>query len=203
MRAPVLMIVEDLHWIDDASREVLELSLSEFEQGRSMLLVTHRPQYVPAWKSAAALTCRRSLGRRVREIVRARAGGPLPVELEERVLAKGEGNPLFLEELTKTLVEEGTLVSTSGRVELTRPVEDIRIPDTVQELLEARLDRLRPSAKRIAQIAAVFGRQFRRPELAALASGENIDVDRELEELERLGDRAPEARHGQGRVSLR
>ena len=190
MRTPVLMIVEDLHWIDDASREMLELSISKFEQGRSMLLVTHRPQYVPAWKSAAALTqlhlspLSREEGA---EIVRARAGGPLPVELEERVLAKGEGNPLFLEELTKTLVEDGTLVSSSGRVELTRPVEEIRIPDTVHELLEARLDRLSPSAKRVAQIASVFGRQFRRPQLSALASGENIDVDRELEELERLG----------------
>ncbi len=188
--APVLMIVEDLQWIDDASREMLELSLSEFEQGRSMLLVTHRPQYVPAWKSAATLTqlhLSPLSDEEGVEIVRARAGGPLPLALEERVLAKGEGNPLFLEELTKTLVEEGTLVSVSGRVELTRPVEDIRIPDTVHELLEARLDRLSPSAKRVAQIASVFGRQFRRPELANLASAEHIDVDRELEELERLG----------------
>ncbi len=190
VRVPVLVIVEDLHWIDDASREMLELSISEFEQGRSMLLVTHRPQYLPAWKSVAALTqlhLSPLSDEEGAEIVRARAGGPLPVELEERVLAKGEGNPLFLEELTKTLVEEGTLVSTSGRVELTRPVEDIRIPDTVHELLEARLDRLSRSAKRVAQIASVFGRQFRRSQLAALASGEQIDVDRELEELERLG----------------
>jgi predicted ATPase/class 3 adenylate cyclase len=188
--APVVMIIEDLHWIDEASREMLRLSVSEFERGRSMLLVTHRTSYVSAWDSVAALTqlhLSRLSDEEGAEIVRARVGGSLPIELEERLLAKGEGNPLFLEELTKTLLEEGTLVSSGGRVEVTRPAEQIRIPDTIQELLEARLDRLRPSAKRIAQIASVLGRQFRGQDLRVLASGEAIDVEAELAELERLG----------------
>ncbi|MEE9281164.1 MAG: adenylate/guanylate cyclase domain-containing protein [Myxococcota bacterium] len=188
--APIVMIVEDLHWIDDASREMLELSASEFAIGRSMLLVTHRPQYEPVWQSVAALTQLHLAplsDREGVEIVRSRAGGPLPAALEELVLAKGEGNPLYLEELTKTLLEEGTVVSSAGRVEVTRAVEDIRIPDTVHELLEARLDRLRPEAKRVAQIASVLGRQFRSHELVALMADEPIEVERELEELERLG----------------
>lgn len=189
-RAPIVMIIEDLHWIDDASRGMLEHAAAEFRKGRAMLLVTHRPQYVPAWQEVAALTQLHlpplSHAEGV-EIVRSRAGGPLPPELEERLMAKGEGNPLFLEELTKTLLEEGVIVRAAGQVEVTRAVEDIRIPDTVHELLEARLDRLRPAAKRVAQIASVFGRQFRRRELLQLMAGEPIEVEAELAELEALG----------------
>ena len=103
-----------------------------------MLIVTHRPEYVPEWKTHAALT-QLYLGRlddpQAAEIVRARAGGALPVELEQRILRRGEGNPLFLEELTRALDDEGLLVRRNGEVELTRPVDEVRIPDTLQELL--------------------------------------------------------------------
>ena len=189
-RGPLVMIIEDLHWVDDASLEILDLAISRF-QGHEMLLVTHRPHYTREWRSTnAALTqlhLSRLRDRDAARIVRARAGGPLPLELEMRILARGEGNPLFLEELTKGLVEEGTLIAGNGRVQVTRPVDEISIPDTLQDLLGARLDRLTPSAKRVAQLASVLGRQFRRDHLAALLESESIDVDTGLKELERLG----------------
>jgi tetratricopeptide (TPR) repeat protein len=183
------MIVEDLHWIDDASREMLDLAAGRFDSG-AMLLVTHRPQYRPAWQSKAALTQLHLLplsDSDAEAVIRACVGGSLPAPLERRILHKGEGNPFYLEELTRSLVEGGALAPSDGGVRVTRPVDEIRIPDTVQELLGARLDRLRPAAKRVAQIAAVVGRQFHQGQLEALLSNEEIDVEAELGELERLG----------------
>ena len=120
-------------------------------------------------------------------MIRAVAGGELPAELEERLCAKAEGNPFFLEEMARTLVEDGSLAVSGGRVQLTRPISEISIPETVQEVIGARIDRLAPAAKRTAQVAAVLGRQFRRDQLLRLLEGEGIDVRAELEELERRG----------------
>ncbi|MBW2420382.1 MAG: AAA family ATPase, partial [Deltaproteobacteria bacterium] len=151
---PVVMIVEDLHWIDDASREALELAIAGFGAERCMMLVTHRPEFEAHWQSAAVTQLQlRPLpdGEGV-EIVRALAGGTLPTELETRILRQGVGNPFFLEELTRGLLEDGTLARRDGAVDVTRPVHEIRIPDSIQELLGARLDRLDPRAKRVAQL---------------------------------------------------
>ena len=115
------------------------------------------------------------------------AGGRLPTALEERLLAKAEGNPFFTEEITRTLVEDGFLLRGDGHIRLTRPVAEIGIPDTVQELIGARLDRLAPETKRVAQVAAVLGRQFHRAQLVQLLADEGIDVARELERLEGRG----------------
>ncbi len=183
---PVVMIVEDLHWIDDASREALELAISGFGAERCMMLVTHRPDFEARWQSAAVtqLQLRPLPDVDAVEIVRELAGGTLPTELEARILRQGVGNPFFLEELTRGLVEDGTLVGRDGAVEVTRPVHEIRIPDSLQELLSARLDRLEPRAKRVAQVAAVLGRQFRSDVLGALLQE---DAGPSLSELERRG----------------
>ncbi|HLY38197.1 MAG TPA: hypothetical protein VKU61_09180, partial [Candidatus Binatia bacterium] len=102
--------------------------------------------------------------------------------------AKAEGSPFCAEEITRSLLEEGYLAPNGGGVrKLTRPLEEIRIPGTVQEVIAARLDRLAPSAKRVVQVAAVLGRQFRRDQLAALLDGEGIGVDGELANLEQRG----------------
>ena len=93
--------------------------------------------------------------------MRARAGGAVPHDVEERILRKADGNPFYLEELTRALVEDGTLVARDGQVVATRRSDEIRIPDTIGEVLGARIDRLRPAAKRVAQVASVLGRQFR------------------------------------------
>ena len=189
-RAPVVMILEDLHWLDDASREVLEMAVAHTGSARVMIVTTHRPEHRPNWQPNGAFTQLRlrPLGAvDAAQIVRARAGGAVPREVEERILRKADGNPFYLEELTRALVEDGTLVARDGQVVVTRRSEEIRIPDTIGELLGARIDRLRPAAKRVAQVASVLGRQFSRRHVAALFQAEPIDVESELAELERRG----------------
>jgi class 3 adenylate cyclase len=188
-RAPVVMIVEDLHWIDEASQQLLEMAAARLMRARVMLLVSHRLEYRPVWRSSAALTqvtLRPLLDDSVVQITRSLAGGTLPTELEERILAKAEGSPFFAEEITRSLGEEGYLTRGDGRPQLTRPVDEILIPGSVREVIAARLDRL-GAAKRTAQFAAVLGRQFRHDDLVELLTPEGVDVDRELAELTRRG----------------
>jgi class 3 adenylate cyclase len=190
LRVPVVMIIEDLHWLDDASREVLEMAIARTDTARVMIVTTHRPDHRPNWQSNAAFTQLRlrALGDAdAARIVRARAGGAVPREVEERILRKADGNPFYLEELTRALVEDGTLVARDGQVVVTRRSEEIRIPDTIGEVLGARIDRLRPSAKRVAQVASVLGRQFSIRYVERLLASEPIDVETELGELERRG----------------
>ena len=187
---PIVMIFEDLHWIDDPSREMLELSASTMRHWRFMQVVSHRPEYEPHWRVGVAFTqlhLRPLPDEHAVEVIRAVAGGELPGELEERLCAKAEGNPFFLEELARTLVEDGSLAKSGGRIRLTRPVSEISVPETVQEVIGARIDRLSSSAKRTVQVAAVLGRQFRRDQLELLLAGENIAVAAELDELEHRG----------------
>ncbi|MGH7786141.1 MAG: ATP-binding protein, partial [Candidatus Binatia bacterium] len=189
-RAPVVMILEDLHWIDESSQELLAMAMAKLMRARVMILVSHRSEYRTSWYTHAALTqlhLRPLLDDEVLRIARSLAGGVLPAELEVRLLAKAEGSPFFAEEITRSLSEEGYLSSDAEGAHLTRPVEEILIPGTVREVIAARLDRLRPSAKRVAQLAAVLGRQFHRRELTALLAPEEADVDQELAELSRRG----------------
>src|SRR6185295_611461 len=189
-RAPVVMIVEDLHWIDDESRVMLDLAVAKMHSERVMLIVTHRPDYSPFWRAQAAFTqlnLRPLAEEDARAIVRAVAGGRLPAKLEHKILARADGNPFFLEEITRALIEGGALLRGDGHIRLTRPVAQIGIPDNVQELIAARLDRLGAEPKRVAQVAAVFGRQFQRAQLAQLVAPEEIDVAAALDTLESRG----------------
>lgn len=189
---PVTVIVEDLHWIDESSLELLQAALSgERRRAAVMLVVTQRPDFQRSWHTSATQTSLQLLPLRDEHAIRiieARAGGAVPDELERRILDAAEGNPFFLEEITRSLVEQGTLVADDDEtVHLTRPVSEIAIPGTVQELIGARLDRLPAAAKRTAQVAAVLGRQFHHERLGELLAGENIDVADALDELERRG----------------
>lgn len=191
-RAPVVLILEDLHWIDEPSLELLDLALARLARAPALIVLSYRPEFRRAWRTGAALTqmsLRPLLDTDVRAILRALAGGALPDELEARILAKSEGSPFFAEELTRSLVEGGFLApgSGTGAVGLTRPVAEIPIPGSVHEVLAARLDRVPAAAKRVAQVAAVLGRQFRRGDLAELLVGEGVDVDTALAELTRRG----------------
>lgn len=189
-QAPVVMIIEDVQWIDEPSREMLALAVGATRRARLMVLASHRPEYHPGWRVKSAFT-QLALGalsdEETVEIVRAVAGGRLPEPLERLIVEKAEGNPFFTEEITRTLLEEGDLLRGDGQVRLTRPVDEIRMPGSVEELISARLDRLGPSAKRVAQVAAVLGRQFHREHLAALLSNEGIGVDAALALLEERG----------------
>jgi class 3 adenylate cyclase/tetratricopeptide (TPR) repeat protein len=189
-RVPVLLAIEDLHCIDDESRQLLETLVARLTAARVMVVVSQRPEDQPAWRALAAFTqivLPRLSDDEVCTMIRTVAGGTLPPELERLLVARAEGSPFFAEEITRALVEEGYLVREHGRRRLSRPLEDVRIPGTVQEVIAARLDRLSPQAKRVVQVAAVLGRQFRGGQLATLLGGEGIDVSRELADLERRG----------------
>lgn len=186
----LVILLEDLQWIDDASQSGLEEVLWSIESVGVMLVVTHRPDYEHDWQSSGAVTrlrLRSMTAEEATDVLRAVVGGQLPATLEARVVERAEGNPFFLEEVARKLLADGAIDRTSGRPEVTRAVEEVEIPATVHELMTARLDHVRPAAKRVAQVAAVVGRQFDAAILSDLVADEEIDVATELAELERAG----------------
>jgi len=188
-RSPVIMLIEDLHWIDDPSREMLELAASRLH-GRIMLIVSHRPEYIPFWRTDAAFTqlrLRALSDSDTTSIIREVASGALPSDLEQLIRVKAEGNPFFAEEIVRALIEEGHVVRANEHLQLARPLEQIRIPGTVEEVIAARVDRFGADAKRVSQVAAVLGRQFRRSHLLRLLADEPVDIPAALDELERRG----------------
>jgi class 3 adenylate cyclase len=188
--APVVVLLEDVQWMDDPSRELLEALVARLDGTGVMVVLTQRPHDHPGWRTRAAFTqivLRRLSDEHVTKMIRAIAGGRLPAGLEHRLVGKAEGSPFFAEELTNALLEEGFVVRQDGRPRVSRPVEDIPLPGTVQEVIAARLDRLPPEGKHVIQVAAVLGRQFDGRQLAAILDGEGIDVAGQLAELERRG----------------
>jgi len=162
-RQPVLVVWEDLHWIDPSSLEVLSLLMEEVAQARLCVLLAARPEFVPPWGAPAHLTPV-ELGRlgaeQIEGIVANVTGGrKLPAELLEQIASKTDGIPLFVEELTKMIVESGAVHAVNGHYDLTGPLSAVTIPMTLQDSLMARLDRLGP-AKGVAQVGAVIGREF-------------------------------------------
>ena len=189
-RAPVVMVVEDVHLLDDGSRELLEVLLARLGTARVMVVVSQRPDDGLAWQTSAAfmqLVLRRLPEADVRAIVEAVAGGVVPDELASLLVARIDGSPFFAEEITRMLVEEQYVVADGGYCRLSRPLDEVRIPGRVEEVVAARLDRLGAAAKRVVQVASVLGRQFRGSQLAAVLVDEGIDVPRELAALERRG----------------
>ncbi|HUE39623.1 MAG TPA: AAA family ATPase, partial [Candidatus Binatia bacterium] len=189
-RTPVVLIIEDLHWIDDSSRELLELAVSQLSHARVMMVFTHRPDFRAVWRSRVALTqlsLRPLSDEHTRAIVRAIAGAALPATLEERILTKAEGSPFFAEEITRALLEEGYVTVENRQATLNRPIEEVLIPGTVREVIAARLDRLGGPGKRVVQVASVLGRQFHRDQLARLLANDGLDVPAVLASLESRG----------------
>ena len=169
---PLLMIVEDLHWIDPTSLELLSLTFAGVGNHRIMVLATARPQFATPWPgdSHDSIALARLDPTAVKAMVDGLAGGkPLPVDVVAQIEARTDGVPLFIEELTKTVLESGLLRETPERYELTAPLPALGIPSTLHASLLERLDRL-ASVKDVSQIAAAIGRQFSYPLLAATAA---------------------------------
>src|SRR5215469_3739052 len=167
---PVLMLFEDLHWIDPTSLELLTAIVDRVQRLRVLLLATARPEFTPPWPSHAHVTAL-SLGRLSRRecvalIDRVTAGKVLPGAVLEQILARTDGVPLFIEELTKTVIESGLLIDMGDRYTMAGPLPSLAIPTTLHDSLTARLDRLAP-VKEVAQIAACIGRDFDYDLLAA------------------------------------
>jgi class 3 adenylate cyclase/tetratricopeptide (TPR) repeat protein len=160
---PVLFLVEDAHWIDPTTEELIGQLADCFRDARVLMLVTCRPEYMPSWGNASQLT-RHSLNRlshkQCEALVSAvTAGKALPAEVLAEIIRKTDGIPLFIEELTKTVLQSGLLQDTPSGYRLSGPLPTLAIPATLQDSLMARLDRLAP-AKEVAQVGAAIGREF-------------------------------------------
>jgi class 3 adenylate cyclase/tetratricopeptide (TPR) repeat protein len=169
---PVLWVVEDAHWIDPTTLELIELALDSVPGTRVLILITSRPTFIASFGSHPVVT-RLALNRLGREathsiVARITRGKRLPALLLEEIAAKTDGVPLFVEEMTKAVLESGALREEADAYCLDGPLSSLAIPTTLHGSLMARLDRLHP-VKEVAQIASVIGRSFDHRTIAALA----------------------------------
>jgi class 3 adenylate cyclase len=160
---PLLFILEDLHWTDPTTLELLDLLIGHTPAASLFLLLTCRQTFQPSWQHRSYLT-EVTVNRLSREQIPRMAahvagGKALPAEVFQQIVEKTDGVPLFVEEMVKALLESGYLREVDGRYELGGALPSFAIPATLQDFLMARLDRL-VSAKGIAQLGAVMGRQF-------------------------------------------
>ena len=158
---PVLIIFEDLHWIDPETQAFLDSLVETLAAARILLLVNYRPEYKHGWTNKTNYTQLRIdplPGERAAELLEALLGANPALEPLKRLLVdRTEGNPFFLEESVRTLTETKTLIQERGTYRLTTATERIRVPATVQAVIATRIDRLAPETKRLLQCAAVIG----------------------------------------------
>src|SRR6516225_2473773 len=200
-RQPILLVFEDANWADATSLELLDLTVERVRQLPVLALFTFRPEFEPPWvglPNVSTLTLGRLHRSNVESMVaRVTGGRPLPAEVTEQIVVKTDGNPLFVEELTKAVLEAGILVENTEGYRLDGPLPPLAIPATLQDSLMARLDRLAP-VREIAQIGAAIGREFSYSLLRVLVGRDETalkDALAQLEEAElvfRRGD-PPEA----------
>jgi predicted ATPase len=179
---PVLFVVEDVHWIDPTTLELLESSLDRIGKARVLMLLTSRPDGQPPLAGhphVTRLTLNR-LGRSAVEAITMRLAGPqrLPAAMLEEIAARTDGVPLFIEELTKAVLE----LAQHGDPAVQELQQRVTIPATLHDSLMARLDRV-PEVKRVAQIAACIGREFDYQTLAATAELPPAELDKALDRL--------------------
>jgi class 3 adenylate cyclase/predicted ATPase len=171
-REPVLATYEDLHWADPTTLEIVDLVVERVQRMPVLVLITLRPEFAPPWTGHAHVT-QLSLSRLTRRhgsalIEQVTGGKALPAEVLDQILARTDGVPLFVEELTKSVLESGLLRDAGDRFELDGPLPSLAIPSSLHDSLMARLDRLAP-VKEVAQIGAVIGREFSHELLVAVA----------------------------------
>jgi tetratricopeptide (TPR) repeat protein len=183
---PVLLLMEDLHWVDPSTLELLSLLIDQGPTARILALFTCRPDFRPPWTGRShftQVTLPRLPPRQAAELSRwAARGKALPAEVVEQVVAKTDGVPLFVEELTKMVIESGLLREVDGRYELTGTLPPLAIPATLHDSLMARLDRL-ATVKTVAQLGATIGRTFAYELLRAVAPLDEATLQRGLRQL--------------------
>ena len=160
---PLLLVFEDLHWIDAETQVFLNSLIDSLPSAHLMLLVSYRPEYQHGWGSRTYYVQLRIdplLPEIADELLRTLLGeAPDLQPLKQRLIDETEGNPLFLEESVRTLVETGVLVGERGAYRLTKPLPSTQVPATVQAVLAARIDRLPPDEKRLLEAASVIGEE--------------------------------------------
>jgi predicted ATPase len=183
---PVLMLFEDVHWADATSLEVLDLTAERVRALPVLAIFTFRPEYEAPWTGLSHvtnITLDRFAPAEIETLAEHVAGRPLPPEVTAQIVAKTDGLPLFVEELTKTVLESGLLIEGSQGWRLEGPLPPFAIPATLQDSLAARLDRLAP-VKEIAQIGAAIGREFSYSLLRAVAGRDEPALRAALAQLE-------------------
>jgi len=161
---PVILVIEDLHWIDNTSQEFLDYMIGWIAAKPVLLVLLYRPEYTHQWGS-------KSFYNRIgldhlgpessTDLVRAMLeGGEIASELRELILERAAGNPLFMEEFTHSLQENGSIQLKDDRYVLSRSISELDVPETVQGIIAARMDRLEDNLKRTMQVASVIGRDF-------------------------------------------
>jgi predicted ATPase len=182
----VLFIVEDLHWTDPTTLELLNLVIEQLPTAALFALFTCRPHFQPTWSHKSYLSevavYRLSQPQIERMITQVAGGKTFPDQVRQLIVERTDSVPLFVEEITKSILESGQLKAVDGYYELTESLRTLTIPATLQDSLMARLDRL-VSAKGIAQLGAVIGRQFSFGFLKAVSQLDEATLQRELERL--------------------
>jgi predicted ATPase len=178
--SPVLMLIEDLHWTDSASEELLGKIVDGVSKVRLLLIHTHRPEYTPRWLNNAGFTklhLEPLPAGDIRRLVQGRIGAEtLPEALVRQVAEKAEGNPLFAEEIVSFLSERGILHAKDGKLEFDAGAVAAALPARVQRILNARVDRLAAKDRALLQAASVIGRRLKRELLASVLSERKIDT---------------------------
>ena len=161
---PLVIAVEDVHWMDKTSEEFIDYVIEWLANTRILLILLYRPEYTHQWgsKSYYSKIGLDQLGTQSStELVKAiLEEGEVAPELRQLILNRAAGNPLFLEEFTHTLIENGSIERKDEKYVLSRKASDIKVPDTIQGIISARMDRLEDNLKRTMQVASVIGRDF-------------------------------------------
>jgi class 3 adenylate cyclase/predicted ATPase len=185
-RQPVLVAWEDLHWADPTTLEMLGLVIAQAPTMPILHVLTYRPEFSSPWPQRSHLTplvLNRLERPQVEALIAQRAGGKtLPAEVVQHIVAKTDGVPLYVEELTKMLLASPLLREEADQYVLTGPLRVVAIPDTLQDALMARLDQLN-RAKEVAQLGAVLGREFPYELLAAIAPQDDTALQEGLAQL--------------------
>jgi class 3 adenylate cyclase len=194
--APVLALLEDAHWIDPTSLDVFSRLIDRLPGLRALLVVTFRPEFAAPWVGrahVASLQLSRFSRRQATAMIdRVTGAKALPAEVLEQIVTKTDGVPLFVEELTKTVLESGMLREGDGGYVLVSALTSLAIPSTLRDSLMARLDRLAP-VKETAQVAAAIGREFSYLLLEAVTPIQGAELQDALAQL-----MAAELIHGRG-----
>jgi len=182
LNQPLMLIFEDLHWIDSETQTLLNLIVDSVGTARILLLVNYRPEYLHQWGNRTFYTQLRldPLGREsAQEMLGSLLGAAPELDaLKRLIIQRTECNPFFMEETVQVLLDEGALVR-NGEVKLARPLSELKIPPTVQAILAARIDRLAPAAKELLQTLSVIGKDF----TLALAKGVTGKSQEQLEPI--------------------
>jgi hypothetical protein len=186
MRQPVLMVWEDIHWSDPTTRESLDLLIDREATLRVLVIITFRSEFSPPWigrPQVTMLTLNRLSPRQRADMIRGVMGSKdLPKEVSDQIIERTDGIPLFIEELTKAVIETGVVAEVGDRYRVAGPLTPLAIPTSLHGSLLARLDRLAP-VREVAQIAAALGRQFSHELISAVAPIPQQQLDDALDQL--------------------